>query len=278
MSKHSALLSSTTTPTELICGLAAHAPGVATANFQVAPHLWNIGYTLSGTVHEVLPDNETWQHAGDFMVLKPNGLHRWEVPRKEKHPWRVVWFLLTPKPEWVPLLDLAEEFPRFSRISLKSRKNHFKIRRALLNAYWLATSPKGGTSLAMNAVERALLWLEADQHARHQRMDPRIEATMELFSKRLSNPPSIAEAATACGLSSSRLQGLFLASTGRSPQDWLDDMRLKQARYLLLSTGLPIKSISAAVGYNDQRYFATRFRLHFGLTPSEYRERELNQR
>ena len=40
-----------------------------------------------------------------------------------------------------------------------------------------------------------------------------------------------------------------------------------------MTTSLPVKLVAAACGYKDQRYFATRFRRHFGLTPGQRRER-----
>lgn len=257
-----------------MCGLASYPPGFAAAKFHADEEHWNLSYTLSGSVHEELIQGETTQRAHDFMVLKPGGSHRWSVPLENREPWRVVWFVFVPKPEWMPLLDLPEEYPRFSRIPLAGRKYDAKIRRALLQANWLATSPIGSDALIMNALERALLWVHADQSEKRGRLDLRVQSTMEMFARRLANPPSIPEAAAACGLSPSRLDGLFRAEVGQSPQQWLEHLRLSHARDLLLSTSLPIKLIAIAVGYSDQRHFATRFLKFFRQTPSQYREKE----
>ena len=259
-------------------GLSSHPPGTACAEWRAGEGIWNISYTFSGSVREILPGGGTWQWPHDFMFLKPGGSHCWEVPRDEPGPWRVVYFVFRPRPEWLPLLELPEEFPHFTRISLAGRKHDGRIRRPLLEAHRLASLPGRNEALVMNALERALLWLQVDQAATRSRTDPRVQSVMELFSRQLDRPPSIPVAAAACGLSPSRLGSLFRAATGQSPQQWLEKTRLNRARDLLLSTGLPIKLVAAAAGYNDQRHFATRFRGAFKMTPTQLRGRESRAR
>ena len=254
-------------------GFNAYPPGQGVGTWQAGEGIWNIGYTLSGAVREILAQGETCEQPHDFMVLKPGCSHVWEVPRDAREPWRVLWFIFAPKPEWIPLLDLPEEFPRFSRIALTGCESDGKIRRSLLQAHRLALNPADGQALAMNALERALLWLQMELKITDVRIDRRVQATLALFLKRLENPPSIPEAAAACGLSPSRLGGLFRECIGLSPQLWLEQTRLNRARDLLLTTGLPVKLVAAACGYNDQRHFATRFRRFFGLTPTQCRRK-----
>lgn len=253
-------------------GKAAHPPGTATPPWRAGENVWNIGYTFSGTVREILPQGETWEQAHDFMLMKPGGVHAWEVPRAAREPWSVMWFVFVAKPDWLPLLDLPEEFPHFSRLPLAGRRHDGKIRRALLLAHRFACSPGGGgQALAMNALERALLWLQAEFADTNTRFDPRVRAAMELFTRRLAEPPSLPEAAAASGLSVSRLGELFLASTGLTPRVWFEQSRLNHARDLLVNTGLPVKLVAAACGYRDQRHFATRFRRRFHQAPGACR-------
>jgi AraC family transcriptional regulator of arabinose operon len=258
---------------QLAGGLADHSPGLVSVEWNAGDRLWNIGYTFSGTVREILPQGETWEHPHDFMLIKPGGSHCWEVPADAREPWQVVWFVFMAKPEWAPLLNLPEEFPHFSRIPLAGRKYDGKIRRSLLEAHWLANTQPDRLNLAMNALERALLWLQEELSSDRPQLDPRVTAAMGFFSRRLADPPSIPEAAEACGLSPSRLGKLFRQCTGKNPQQWLEQARLNHALATLSSTGVPVKQVAASVGYNDQRYFATRFRELFGLTPTQARKR-----
>ncbi|MDD5707801.1 MAG: helix-turn-helix domain-containing protein [Kiritimatiellae bacterium] len=257
---------------ELHHGLTSFRPGTVSSNWRTDNGLWNIGYTLAGTAREILPQGETWERPHDFMFLKPGGAHSWEVSREAAEPWQVVFFVFRPRPEWAPLLELPEEFPLFSRITLAGHKHDGKIRRALLEAHRLASQPARSEALAMNAIERSLLWLQVDQASRLAPTDHRVQTAMDIFMRQLDSPPSIPSVATACGLSPSRLGYLFRVATGSSPQAWLERARLERARILLRSTGLPVKQIAAATGYNDQRHFATRFRRLCGASPTQCRE------
>lgn len=259
-------------------GFAAHQPGFRSGVWQAPEGVWNIGYTISGTVREILAEGETWEHPHDFMILKPGGSHAWEVPRNSREPWRVVWFIFVPKLEWIPWLDLPEEFPRFSRIPMAGRKHEEKIRRSLLQAKRFADIPDDGEALAMNAIERALLWLQTGIRTADSRIDERVQVAKQMFLRQLANPPSVPEVAQACGLSHSRLAGLFRRHVGLSPQMWLERVRLDRARDMLLTTGLPVKLVAAACGYDDQRHFATRFRKRFNLTPGQLRHRAADTR
>lgn len=53
----------------------------------------------------------------------------------------------------------------------------------------------------------------------------------------------------------------------------LAQLRAEHAAALLLHSDQPITSISQAVGWPDQNYFARRFRAHYGLSATIYRAR-----
>ncbi len=255
----------------LFASQVAFPPGEESQPWTAPPDHWNLSYTLGGSVREILACGETRQQRGDLMLLKPGGSHSWQVPVAATEAWLVIYFVFVPPPSWLPLLDLPEEFPRFTHLSLTGRPAERHVRRALREACRLVAMGHGGEALALNALERALLWLHVDRQATRTGEDPRIRAAMEIFTRRLDAPPTIPEVAAACRLSPSRLRDLFLAHTGVPPAAWHERVRLNHARSLLLTTGLPIKLIASACGYHDQRYFATRFRRLFATTPSACR-------
>ena len=63
----------------------------------------------------------------------------------------------------------------------------------------------------------------------------------------------------------------FRRETGVPPHQYLIEVRLKRASALLETTRLSIAEVAAAVGYEDQSYFARIFHRAFGVTPSAYR-------
>jgi transcriptional regulator GlxA family with amidase domain len=65
---------------------------------------------------------------------------------------------------------------------------------------------------------------------------------------------------------------------GRTPMQELQLIRLNQARTLLLSSGLPVKTIAPMVGLGDEYQLSKLFRRHFKLSPSELRTRSVRDR
>ncbi len=67
------------------------------------------------------------------------------------------------------------------------------------------------------------------------------------------------------------------ALTGQSATEFVRNIRLKEARKLLLNNGhrQTIAEISYRVGFNDPLYFSRCFRKYFGIPPSEIGKKEL---
>lgn len=60
---------------------------------------------------------------------------------------------------------------------------------------------------------------------------------------------------------------------GITPNDYLHNVRLKHATKLL-EQGMPVNQVSLMVGFLTPRYFSQCFKKTFGISPSEYRQKE----
>lgn len=67
-----------------------------------------------------------------------------------------------------------------------------------------------------------------------------------------------------------KLKGL----TGSSPVEFLREMRLRNASNLLIDSGYNVSEVGYMSGFNDIKYFSKCFKAHFGITPSEYKNRK----
>lgn len=74
-------------------------------------------------------------------------------------------------------------------------------------------------------------------------------------------------------LSVSHYRTIFKQCLGLSPQAYILDLRIKNARDLIMRTNLTLKEISSLVGYHDQFYFSRVFKSHTGIIPSQYKNR-----
>lgn len=75
------------------------------------------------------------------------------------------------------------------------------------------------------------------------------------------------------GLSNSRYITLFSKEMGKTPSEYILDLRLNRASDLLLTTNMEISAVGASSGYNDQYFFSKIFKKHIGMSPQEYRKK-----
>ena len=79
-----------------------------------------------------------------------------------------------------------------------------------------------------------------------------------------------------CGFSVRQLERDFHQHLGRTPQDWLDERRLKAAQELLL-TGQRVKVVALELGFKQVSHFCRQFKLQTNLTPSQFALQESNR-
>ncbi|RYG28612.1 MAG: AraC family transcriptional regulator, partial [Burkholderiales bacterium] len=63
----------------------------------------------------------------------------------------------------------------------------------------------------------------------------------------------------------------FKAATGRTPFQWLQDLRIEMACGLLAATDMPIAQLALEVGFKSQSHFGAVFRRLTGTTPARWR-------
>jgi transcriptional regulator GlxA family with amidase domain len=101
------------------------------------------------------------------------------------------------------------------------------------------------------------------------------EATVNIAIKHmrehLAEPLRIEQISASVFLSPDHFSKVFAAVLGQSPNDYLRQMRIEEAKSLLRSTDMPITTVATTVGFNQPAYFTRVFRVLVGCTPREYR-------
>jgi transcriptional regulator GlxA family with amidase domain len=82
---------------------------------------------------------------------------------------------------------------------------------------------------------------------------------------------AIRQVVARAGIPERTLKRRFRAATGSTLIDYLQNLRVEEAKHLLESAPLPVDEISVAVGYEDPSFFRRLFKRCTGLTPSQYR-------
>lgn len=74
------------------------------------------------------------------------------------------------------------------------------------------------------------------------------------------------------GISRSVLYRKIKALTGHSIQEFIRSVKLRRAKYLLITTDKTISEVSYLVGFSNTKYFSTSFKKEFEISPSEFRK------
>ena len=76
-------------------------------------------------------------------------------------------------------------------------------------------------------------------------------------------------AANMC-VSRSLLHKKLTALTEQSASDFINTVRLKKSKELMMTGSHNVSEVAYSVGYSDPKYFSRLFRKHFGIAPSEF--------
>ena len=99
-----------------------------------------------------------------------------------------------------------------------------------------------------------------------------IEKAVEYINRHLADVSlSLLSVADYLELSPSNLSRSFKAEMGKGFKEFVDLVRLDEAKRLLRETQLSIESVAGQVGYENASSFSRRFRAMRGISPSEYR-------
>jgi len=104
--------------------------------------------------------------------------------------------------------------------------------------------------------------LIADSHAN------RIAKAIQMLRNNFRAPLSVAILAECAGMGASSFHQHFRSVTGTSPLQYQKDLRLIEARMLLVDRKVPVSDAAYAVGYESPTQFSRDYRRKFGLPPS----------
>jgi AraC-like DNA-binding protein len=90
----------------------------------------------------------------------------------------------------------------------------------------------------------------------------------ESFEKSIT----LSELSALAGYSPNHFQRIFTDIMGISPREYLEEVRIKHAKYLLAQSEKALAEIAQDCGFSSQSYFSKVFKLHTFITPNEFRQ------
>ena len=119
--------------------------------------------------------------------------------------------------------------------------------------------------------EGQLLYAALRRPRRHD--DRAISQCQDWLADHYAEPDVLAALVERSGLSEKSFTRRFKAATGHAPLDYVQRLRIEEAKELLETTAEPVESIGRAVGYEDTSFFRRLFKRQTGTTPTRYRQR-----
>ncbi len=99
-----------------------------------------------------------------------------------------------------------------------------------------------------------------------------VHEAMNFIRKNYTKPFHIDNIANHVHIHPAYLQRLFKTVMKMTITNYITNLRIKKAEYLLLHSNYSIMDISIIIGFNSQQYFVGQFKKFTGITPSRYKE------
>jgi len=103
-----------------------------------------------------------------------------------------------------------------------------------------------------------------------------VRAILGYIEASMPGPILLSDLSAAFFMSEGHLSRIFRKEMGMSIMSYVKRMRIQTAARLLLDSSEPVGVIAARVGVNDANYFCRMFKSVMGVSPSEYRLRQMH--
>jgi AraC-like DNA-binding protein len=82
---------------------------------------------------------------------------------------------------------------------------------------------------------------------------------------------NLEQLALSVNLSVTRFRSLFKTHTGRTPNQYVREMKMRRAREMAATTHLKINEILSLLQVGDESHFHREFKKHYGISLTQYR-------
>jgi AraC-like DNA-binding protein len=245
---------------------ALHASFVRHAYRPHSHPTWTIAVVERGAARFEVDDTHQRAAQGQLFVLEPEAVHTGMAAVPEGWTYKVLYVapdLLSDWDERDAPAPRAAQWVVFEDPALHARL--LRAHHALTRAPGLALD-----TAVLEAVDGLRPHLRPGPPARRGgREHAAVRRAREHLRERWADPVSLADLASAAGLSRFELARRFRAETGMPPHAYQLDLRIGQARRLLTAGHAPAE-VALDCGFADQAHLTRVFRRTVGVTPGRY--------
>ncbi len=245
---------------------------------------WGPGVRDHYLIHHVLRGRGSFELRGKKYSLKKGDTfliypHMETCYRADvESPWEYTWVGFDGTDAFYLLshTDFSEDSPVLEQeeISVEIERRIRQIYEAKGNLFYDAVSMTG----ALYSMIAMLMENSSSQTRQKNLQRDRVERAVRYIQERYAHPITVEDIAGYTGVCRSHLYRMFENVLKKSPRDYVEEYRIRQACQLLGATSVSITTVAHSVGYEDSLYFSRAFRKNIGVAPSEYRRRKSGER
>lgn len=227
-------------------------------------------YQLYGKRHEMT--------ANQFIIL-PKGV-AYSFGADEKEPWSIYWIHFSGQlsEHFLPSGSLPISILPSQSSRLQDRLELFEevysnFSMAYIKEYMIQAS------MCLYPLLSSFLYIEQFRyyklaHVQEQTFSMQVISYMQ---ENIGSNLSLEQLAKSFNYSSSHFSALFQKETGTSPINYYIQLKIQRACQYIELTNLKLFEIAEKVGFEEPAYFTRIFTKIMGISPSEYRSREMSK-
>lgn len=228
---------------------------VSISEYEAHSHKgWEVVYNLTGNIVASIGDKDYAIASGDVMVIPPDTIHSGSSG-----------------------VDCRDMFFKTDIMNFTDtviiRDDDGNILTLLNMMHKMYTESSDKDSEPCNRLAEAICSLIKDKISSRNKYSFTKKIKNEIYHN-LSNPDfDLAKAIKATGYNSDYFRRCYRADYGKSPLEYLTDLRIHQAKDLLVQDiFVTVEDVATLCGFADNFYFSTCFKKHTGMSPSQYRK------
>ncbi len=171
--------------------------------------------------------------------------------------------------------EIAERQSNGGSSVAQSRRADAEVQEQALRLVRLLEHPDAVPLLSPQAIREMHYWLLVGQHGHAIRSldhldtnSNKIARAIALLRAEFTHPVSVERLAAVAGMSPSALHRHFKAATSLTPMQFQKQLRLREARRIMMSEAASASTAAFSVGYESVSQFTREYRRAFGLPPA----------
>lgn len=257
-----------------------------TPSFEFKLHYhpeFELTYIIKGNGSRLVGNNYEPFDDGDLVLLGSNLPHTWIGSSNSETPFETIVIQFS-KAFIAPFLNFNESLPLKEMLLISQRGIHFKgihhnIKLQINTLLELEGMQKILELLSiLNELSRTNfvpLSTNTLQNIISKENEFRINKVCLYIQTNYAQKISLNQISGFIGLTESNFCKFFKKSTGKTFSDYLNEIRINEASYLLLESDQPISEIAFKCGFETLSYFNRVFIGKKGITPSQYRKKAI---